>query len=100
MTSRIKVVAVFHARVGHEKDLEALLRGMAGPSRNEPGNLHYNLWRNAERPEEFVLEEMYVDADANAAHRASAHFQNYLAHVNEYSDRTVMVLDAVDVRGA
>lgn len=96
MASPVKIVAVLTAKPGLAGDLERLLRGMAAPSRNESGNLHYNLWRNHAQAGQFILDEMYVDAAANEAHRASPHFQNYAAHVGNLADRVVYVLDGVD----
>jgi len=95
-STQVKVVAVLTAKDGQERELEALLRGMAPPSRGEPGNVQYNLWRNREKPAEFVIDEMYVDAEAATAHRASAHYQHYLAHINDLATRNAIPLEAVD----
>ncbi len=49
---------------------------MLAPSRAEAGNLRYDLWRDQADPNRFVLDELYEDSEAIAAHRASArHFQ-------------------------
>jgi len=95
-STRVKTVAILTAREGKEHELEELLRSMTGPSRAEPGNLHYNLWRARERPGEFVIDELYADADAAAAHRASPHYQRYLGRINELATRHAIPLDAVD----
>jgi quinol monooxygenase YgiN len=98
MDTSVRVVAVLVAKEKREADLEALLRGMAASSRAEPGNLRYDLWRDAEQPGRFVLDEVYRDADALAGHRATPHFQNYLAHVGDLAaTRTPMVLQPEDV---
>lgn len=95
-STRVKTVAILKAREGKEHELEELLRSMTGPSRAEPGNLHYNLWRARERPGEFVIDELYADAEAAAAHRASPHYQRYLGRINELATRHAIPLDAVD----
>ncbi len=95
--TNIKVYAVLTAKPGKERELEELLRSMAKPSRAEEGNLRYNLWQDSEVPGRFVLDEMYVDKDANASHRQSAHFQNYVGKINDLADRTVFVVTPVDV---
>ncbi|WP_448095746.1 putative quinol monooxygenase [Luteibacter yeojuensis] len=95
MTSRLKVIAVFTPKPGHETDLEQLLQGMAVASRKEPGNLHYDLWRQLDAPGHLVIDELYVNAAANEAHRASAHFRNYLSIIDGLADRTVLVLSDV-----
>ena len=93
----LKIVAVVVAKDGRQAELEALLRGMVSASRAEPGNLSYDLWRDVDQPNRFVLDEMYRDADAVAAHRASEHFQAYLKRVTDLAERTPMVLRAEDV---
>ena len=95
-STQVKVVAVITAKQGKERELEALLRGMTGPSRGEPGNVHYNLWRVREKAGEFVIDEMYVDADGAAAHRASPHYQHYLSRINDLATRNALPLEAVD----
>lgn len=97
MTSPVKIVAVLTARPGKAEALEALLAGMLGPSRAEPGNLRYDLWRDQADPSRLVLDELYVDNDAIAAHRATPHFANYLAHINDLAERTALVLDAAAI---
>lgn len=95
MTTPVKVVAVLTARPGTADRLRALLNGMLAPSRAEPGNLRYDLWQDASEPGRFFLDELYVDADAIAAHRATPHFQAYLAVIDELAERTAFVLDSV-----
>lgn len=97
MTTNAKTVAVLTARPGKVEDLEALLRGMQAPSRAEPGNLRYDLWRDPAEPGRFVLDELYTDADAVAAHRASPHFQDYLSRINDLADRVAWTLAPVSV---
>jgi quinol monooxygenase YgiN len=95
-STRVKVMAVITARDGKEHELEQLLRSMTGPSRAEPGNLHYNLWRARERPGEFVIDEMYADTEAAAAHRTSPHYQRYLGRISDLATRHAIPLEAVD----
>ena len=97
MSEVVKIVAVLVAKDGHEADLEALLKGMASSSRAEPGNLRYDLWRDTDQPNRFVLDELYKNAEAVAAHRASPHFQAYVAKIGDLADRMPMVLRAEDV---
>ncbi|MGO7180673.1 putative quinol monooxygenase [Rhizobium brockwellii] len=97
---KVKVYAVLTAKAGKEDELEALLRGMAAPSRAEPGNLRYDLWQDTETPGRFVLDEMYTDAEANSSHRASPHFQNYAGKIGGLAERSVYVVKAVDVASA
>ncbi len=65
------------------------------PSRAEPGNLRYDLWQDQSDPNRFVLDELYADADAVAAHRATPHFQNYLSQIGDLAERAAFVLNPV-----
>lgn len=95
MTRPVKIVAVLTALPGSEAHLRALLDGMLTPSRSEPGNLRYDLWQDQSDPKRFVLDELYVDAAAIEAHRATPHFQAYLAAINDLAERDAFILDPV-----
>lgn len=97
MSSNVKIVAVLSAKPGSESELETLLRGMTAPSRAESGNLRYDLWQDVDNPGRFVLDELYEDSGAIAAHRATPHFQNYLSRISTLAERTAVVLNKVDV---
>ncbi|ASG24888.1 putative quinol monooxygenase [Nitrospirillum viridazoti] len=97
MTHSVKITAVLIARPGKLDELKALLAGMVAPSRAEPGNLRWDIWQDQADANRFVLDELYVDNDAIAAHRATAHFQNYLSRINDVAERTSMVLNPVEV---
>lgn len=99
MSESVKVYAVLSAREGRTDELEALLRGMVAPSRSEEGNLRYDLWRDLIDTGRFVLEELYRDQAAAAAHKESAHFQHYLSRVNDLATRIAMPVAAIDVGG-
>jgi quinol monooxygenase YgiN len=79
------------------KQLRAVLDGMVVPSRAEQGNLQYDLWRDHADAGRFVLEEIYTDATAVAAHRATPHFEKYSSQINNLADRTFMILDPLEV---
>lgn len=97
MTSHIKIVAVLTALAGKADALRALLDSMIEPSRSEAGNLRYDLWTDQAALGRFVLDELYENADAVAAHRASGHFQTYLASINDLAERSSFTLDALTV---
>lgn len=97
MSAGVKIVAVLAARDGRAGELEALLIGMAGACRAEPGNLRWDVWRDQADPSRFVLDELYVDDAAVAAHRASPHFAAYLARIGDLAERTALVLDPADL---
>ena len=97
MTGLIKIVAVLTARPGKADALDNLLDTMLDPSRAEPGNLRYDLWVDQAEPGRFVLDELYTDANALAAHRASAHFQTYLASIGDLAERSAFTLDPLAI---
>ena len=97
MANPVKIVAILAAKPGRAEELRALLDGMVVSSRAEPGNLQYDLWRDHADAARFVLMELYADEAAVAAHRASPHFKNYLAKINDLAERTAMVLDPLEV---
>ncbi|QAY77249.1 putative quinol monooxygenase [Sphingosinicella sp. BN140058] len=97
MSNPVKLIAVLTARPGQAEALRALLDSMLAPSRAEPGNRRYDLWQDQAEPGRFVLDELYADADAVAAHRATPHFQAYLAAIGTLAERTVFTLDPAAV---
>ena len=52
-----------------------VLAELAPLSRAEPGNQHYVVYQDGERPRVFHLFEVYEDEEAYRAHGASAHFR-------------------------
>jgi quinol monooxygenase YgiN len=97
MTGNVKVMAILTARPDRAEELRLLLDSMVAASRAEPGNLRYDLWQDQAAPSRFVLDELYTDSDAVAAHRASPHFQTYLTTINDLAERTAVTLDALTV---
>ena len=95
MTNPVKIVAVLTARPDAAERLRALLEDMLAPSRAEPGNLRYDLWQDRSDQTRFVLDELYVDHAAVEAHRATPHFQAYLAAINDLAERQAFALDPV-----
>ena len=97
MTTHVKIVANLLAKPGKERELEELLATMTTPSRDEPGNLRYDIWQDQADRTRFVLDELYADSDALAKHRASPHFQAYLAKIGDIAERSALVLDPLSI---
>jgi quinol monooxygenase YgiN len=93
MPTPVKTIAILVARPGLVEDLKTLLNGMVVPSRAEPGNLQYELWLDHADAGRFVLEELYSDAAAVAAHHATPHFEKYASRINDLAERTLIILD-------
>lgn len=97
MDSHRKITAILVAKPDKAAALEELLRGMAAQCRAEPGNLQWDIWQDQDDPARFVLDELYVDAAAVQAHRATAHFQHYAATIGDLATRTPVVSKPIDV---
>ena len=73
------VIAQYRARAGEEDRVAEALRKMVAPTRAEPGNLDYQVFRDRGQPSLFVLFERYADESAFGAHQATAHFSAWLS---------------------
>jgi quinol monooxygenase YgiN len=75
MAGSLLVVHV-HVRVkaGAGEAFHAASLANAEASRREPGVLRFDLLADRDHPEHFVLVEVYRDAAAAAAHKATAHY--------------------------
>lgn len=73
------VIAQYRTRAGEEARVEAALGAMVEPTRAEPGNLDYQVFRDPDDPSLFVLFERYADEGAFDAHRETPHFATWLA---------------------
>ena len=65
-------------RAGDEAQVANALRNMVAPTRAEPGNLDYQVFRDPKDPLLFVLFERYTGEAAFAAHLASPRFGTWL----------------------
>ena len=76
----ICVTVTYIIQPGHEGEAVGLFRNMVEPTRAEPGNIMYVAHRSTSDPRKFLLYEQYVDMDAFETHRATPHFQEYVAN--------------------
>lgn len=100
MASHIKIMAILTARPGKTDALKALLQGMVPHCRAEPGNLRWDIWQDQSQSDRYVLDELYRDDAAVAAHRATPHFKYYLAGIHDLADSAALVLDPVEVEAS
>ena len=49
----------------------------------EPGNLRFDVLRDAEDPTRFLLVEVYADAEGPVAHKATPHYAQWRKEVEE-----------------
>jgi quinol monooxygenase YgiN len=92
MSSQVKITAFLSVRTGQADELKKLLAAMAPLCRAEPGNLRWDVWQDQGQPDRYVIDELYVDAAAVAAHRQTPHYQHYLARIGDMADRTPLTL--------
>ena len=97
MPDPVKIMAILAARPGKHEALGALLEGMIAPSRAEPGNLRWDIWRDRGDDTRFVLDELYADHAAAIAHRETAHFRHYADAIGALAERTPFTLDPIAV---
>jgi quinol monooxygenase YgiN len=97
MTSHVKIVAILIARRQKRDELWSLLNGMAARCRAEPGNIRWDVWQDQSQKDRFVLDELYSDSAAVATHRATAHYQAYIAQIPVLADRIAVICDPLEV---
>jgi quinol monooxygenase YgiN len=92
MSAQVKITAVLNVRTGQTDKLTALLVAMAPLCRAESGNLRWDVWQDEAQADRYVIDELYVDDAAVAAHHRTPHYQHYLASIGELADRTALTL--------
>jgi quinol monooxygenase YgiN len=94
----VTVFASFAPKQGQEPAVERILRGMTGPTRGEPGNRVYDLYKDAQGG--FHLFEIYNDQAAVEAHRGTAHYKAYRAAIADLLAEpiSVKILAGLDVK--
>jgi quinol monooxygenase YgiN len=97
MEHHVKITAVLTPKPGQAAALQAMLFEMAPHCRAEPGNLRWDVWLEQGQGGRFVLDELYRDNAAVAAHRETPHFKAYLGRVNDLAERVALVLDPARV---
>lgn len=75
--------AEFTAKPGCADEVAALITGLAKDVRSEPGNLTFNVYREAENPNRFFVLEAYRDEEAFKAHIGMPYGAVFNAKLNE-----------------
>jgi quinol monooxygenase YgiN len=91
--------ATWTAREGSEEAVLDALRSVATASRQEPGCMLYQPYRDPGEPRVFHIFEIYVDDAALEAHGASDHFKTYVLEqaVPLLEHRERAVFETIDV---
>jgi (4S)-4-hydroxy-5-phosphonooxypentane-2,3-dione isomerase len=64
-----------HVKPEHVEAFREASRANAANSLKEPGIARFDILQQDDDPTRFVFSEVYRDASANAAHKATAHYQ-------------------------
>ena len=76
----------FHARTGRETELEAAIRAVVGPTREEPGCLSHHAFRSTRNPRLFYIHSRWVDEAAFDLHAT-------LPHTTRFVERAETLID-------
>ncbi|RYC43224.1 putative quinol monooxygenase [Pectobacterium zantedeschiae] len=78
----IRIVATIQAKAEFIADVTATLKRVVSPSRQEAGNVQYDLHDVMDKPGSFVFFERWKDREALASHEQSSHFKSLLAELD------------------
>lgn len=73
----VKVVASHVVRESQIDEFVETGKQMIEVSQKDAGNVHYTLNRSVQRPNVFVILEIWESQDALAAHMETSHFKKY-----------------------
>ncbi|MDN4600842.1 putative quinol monooxygenase [Paenibacillus sp. F6_3S_P_1C] len=73
---------IIHAHLQVKPDQEqaflAAAKELIAATRNEEGNISYELAKSTEQEQKYTMIELWKDEAATASHNASAHFQAFV----------------------
>ncbi len=76
----IQMVTV-HIKEGHDQEfLEAFKLNYEG-TRQEPGNIRFDVLRDESNPNTFLIYEVFESADAVEAHRGTEHYKECMRRI-------------------
>jgi len=79
--SNMVIVVGLRAKVGTQDDLRKDLSALVAPSRNEDGNIRYDLFEDQSDPGLFVFVEEWSSPEAQAQHHEHGpHIQHFHAN--------------------
>jgi len=94
--TQLQAIARYIVPEHNREQVLALIHQVAEASRQEPGNIAFDIFENVDDPTRIVLLERYESRDAFAAHRQTTHFHELVLGevVPLLTDRSVEQLDA------
>lgn len=84
--SELFIVAGLKAKAGKEDELRRDLSALVEPSRNEDGNIRYDLFEDREEPGRFVFVEEWSSIGTQVKHHEHG---PHIQHFHENGDRNV-----------
>ncbi|MEB6335595.1 putative quinol monooxygenase [Serratia rhizosphaerae] len=87
----IRVVATLQAKAECIDDVNEAVHQIINASRQELGNLQYDLHRELDKPGTFVFFERWASAEALDKHNATEHFQHFVHQIDGK-------LDSLDIK--
>ncbi|MCV9877727.1 putative quinol monooxygenase [Brenneria izbisi] len=83
----IRIVASLQAKAEFLDDVAAAVKRVVEPSRQEPGNLQYDLHEEIDAPGSFVFFERWKSQAILDEHDQSAHFKRLIAELDGKTER-------------
>ncbi|MED3994518.1 putative quinol monooxygenase [Peribacillus frigoritolerans] len=80
----IIIHAVFHIDPTKQQSFLDELGTLINASREESGNISYNLYKDTEKEHTFTMVEVWQDAAAVASHNTSNHFTSFAAKASNF----------------
>lgn len=78
----VRVIATLQAKPEFVSAVSDAVHEIIDPSRQELGNLQYDLHRDLEKPGTFVFFERWASAEALEKHNATEHFKQFVASID------------------
>lgn len=71
-------------QAAQEEAFLAAAKELIAATRQEEGNISYDLVKSTEREQSYTMIELWKDEPATAAHNASAHFQAFVQQAGAF----------------
>jgi len=80
----IIIHAVFQVDSAKQQAFVEEIRPLIHASREESGNVSYDLYKDTEKESAYTMVEVWQDAEAVASHNASGHFTSFVKKANQF----------------
>ncbi|CAI0914404.1 antibiotic biosynthesis monooxygenase [Serratia proteamaculans] len=87
----VRVIATLQAKPEFVSAVSDVVHAIIDPSRQELGNLQYDLHRDLEKPGTFVFFERWASPEALEKHNATEHFKHFVSQLEGK-------LDSLDIK--